>query len=170
MELVKNREGWLVSDTHRQCTNCLVIYELTSKTVTLCGVCNSGRVKSQSPEIKMWRRAKSRVVKSGVPFDIEVSDIIIPEFCPILGIPLVVHKGRAGGENHSPALDRIDNDLGYVKGNIQVISHLANCMKSSANPEQLILFAEWVLEAYCVQSKGLELNDVCMCKNCLNKA
>jgi len=170
VELVKNREGWLVGDTHRQCTNCLTIYEITSKTVTLCNVCNSGRVKSQSPEIKMWRRAKARVVKSGVPFDIDVSDIVIPEFCPILGIPLVVHKGRAGGENHSPALDRIDNDLGYVKGNIQVISHLANCMKSSASPEQLILFAEWVFGTYCVQSKGLDMNDVCMCKSCLTKA
>jgi len=51
-----------------------------------------------------------------------------------------------------------------------VISHLANCMKSSANPEQLILFAEWVLKTYGVQSKGLEMNDVCMCKNCLKNA
>ncbi len=148
MELIKNREGWLVSDTHRQCTNCLVICERTSPTVTLCGVCNSGRVKSQSPEIKMWRRAKARVVKSGVPFDIEVSDIVIPEFCPILGIPLVVFKGRSGGEGNSPALDRIDNTLGYVKGNVQVISHLANCMKSSADPTQLMKFARWVIETY----------------------
>lgn len=137
-----------MSETHRQCTNCLVIYERTSPTVTLCNICNSGRVKSQSPKIKMWRRAKSRVVKSGVPFDIEVSDIVIPEFCPILNIPLVVYKGRSGGENNSPALDRIDNTLGYVKGNIQVISHLANCMKSSADPEQLVKFAQWVLDTY----------------------
>lgn len=148
MELIKNREGWLVNETHRQCTNCLVIYERTCPTVTLCNICNSGRVKSQSPEIKMWRRAKARAVKSSIPFDIEVSDIVIPDFCPVLGIPLVVFKGRSGGENNSPALDRVDNTLGYVKGNVMVLSHLANCMKSSANPEQLVMFAEWVLMTY----------------------
>jgi hypothetical protein len=158
MELVKNREGWLVGETHRQCTNCLEIYENKSKTVTLCGTCNSTRVKGQSDEIKMWRRAKARVTKSGVPFDIEISDIIIPEFCPILGIPLVVHKGRAGGEPNSPALDRVDNTLGYVKGNIMVISHLANMMKSSADPEQLIKFAEWVLTTY-QQPSTLQASD-----------
>lgn len=96
----------------------------------------------------MWRRAKSRAVKSGVAFDIEVSDIIIPELCPILRIPLIVFKGRSGGEHNSPALDRVDNTLGYVKGNVQVISHLANCMKSSASPEELIKFANWVLTTY----------------------
>jgi hypothetical protein len=148
MDLVKNREGWLVNDTHRQCTNCLIIYERTSPTVTLCGICNSGRVKTQSAEIKMWRRAKSRVNKSNIPFDIEVSDIIIPEFCPILEIPLVAFSGSSGGRHDSPALDRINNSLGYVKGNIQVISHLANMMKSYADPDQLIKFANWVLTTY----------------------
>lgn len=148
LELIKNREGWLVNETHRQCTNCLVIYERTNPTVTLCGVCNSGRVKTQSPEIKMWRRAKARATKYNIPFDIDVSDIVIPEFCPVLGVPLVVFKGRSGGEDNSPALDRVDNSQGYVKGNILVISHLANMMKSSANPEQLVKFANWVLTTY----------------------
>lgn len=148
MKLIKNREGWIVSETHRQCTNCLCIYEKTSKTVTLCGVCNSGRVKTQSAQVKMWRRAKARASKYDVAFDIELEDIVIPELCPILNIPLVVFQGKSGGKPDSPALDRVDNNYGYIKGNVMVISHLANMMKSSANIEQLIKFSEWVLETY----------------------
>ena len=141
----RNREGFLVSDTERECTKCVVIFQLTSKTVTLCNNCNTNRVTEQSPEVKMYRRAKSRVTKTGMEFSITKHDIFIPEICPILGIPLIVHSGRSGGYNDSPALDRIDNSKGYVIGNIQVISHLANKMKADSNKEQLITFAEWVL-------------------------
>jgi hypothetical protein len=65
-----------------------------------------------------------------------------------LGIELVAHKGRSGGNPNSPALDRIDNNKGYVKGNVMVVSHRANMMKVDASPEELIKFAEWVLTRY----------------------
>lgn len=137
-----------MSDVERQCTNCLTMFTRTSKTVTLCGICNSGRVKAQSAEIKMWRRAKARCKDSGREFSIAVGDIVIPAHCPILGMPLVVKSGRSGGDPCSPSLDRIDSSKGYTKENIVVVSHLANMMKSSATPEELLLFAEWVFSTY----------------------
>lgn len=141
-----NREGNLVSDTHRECSNkmCKNIFEITSKTVTLCPSCNSKRVKTNDPVRKMWYRAKSRARIKQIEFNIEFTDITIPQFCPILGIELKEYSGRPGGQNESPALDRIIPSKGYTKGNIRVISHLANIMKSSANEEQLKLFAKWV--------------------------
>lgn len=46
-----------------------------------------------------------------------------------------------GGRNiDTPSLDRINPNLGYVPGNIRIISNLANMMKSSANLEQLKKF------------------------------
>jgi len=142
----RNREGYLVSSTERECTLCGCIFPNTSKTVTLCGTCNTKRVTEQSPEVKMYRRAKSRVSKNGMDFNITKYDINIPEVCPILGIPLVVHTGRSGGYNDSPALDRIDNSKGYIQGNVWVISHLANKMKADSTKEQLVKFCEWVLD------------------------
>lgn len=140
-----NREGYYVTDQERECTNCGVIFSKPKKTVTLCPNCNSNRVKGEVQETRMFRRAKSRAKERGHEFDLEKSDIVIPEFCPILGIKMEHHKGRSGGKHNSPALDRIDNNKGYIKGNVIVISHLANMMKSSANEEQLLSFANWVL-------------------------
>lgn len=114
----------------------------------ICKPCNSTRVKSQSNEAKMWRRAKNRAKEQNLPFDIVVDDIVIPKVCPILGLSLAVHKGKSGTYSDSPSLDKIVPELGYVKGNIQVISHLANAMKYNATKSQLVLFAKWVLHNY----------------------
>ena len=140
----KNREGYLVSDTHRECTNCGTIFEITSK-MTLCKVCNSTRVKSLRPEWKMHQRAKMRCKDTGREFNIEVSDIVIPDVCPVLGIPLNINSGKSGAYRNSPSLDRIDNNKGYTKDNIQVISQLANAMKCHATNEELHKFAQWVI-------------------------
>lgn len=144
-----NREGYYVAEEERECTNCRCIFPRTSKTVTLCGPCNSTRVKtSASLEKKMWSRARDRSKKSGLEFSIAVEDISIPTFCPYLDILLEAYTGSSGGKPASPALDRINNEEGYTKNNIQVISHLANQMKASANREQLILFSKRVLETF----------------------
>jgi predicted nucleic acid-binding Zn-ribbon protein len=143
-----NREGYFVGEFERECTNCGVIFPKTSKTVTMCNSCNSNRVKNESVELKMLRRAKNRAKVRNVEFDLSLEDITVPTHCPILGIELVMHRGRSGGQPNSPALDRVDNNKGYVKGNVMVISHLANMMKSSATKEQLKLFAKWVFQTY----------------------
>lgn len=146
--LVKNREGWLVSDHERECTNCRGIYKRTSKTVTLCPLCNTTRVKENSPEAKMLTAAKGRARLAQMECTIELADIVIPELCPIMGYPLQRHVGTSGGRPNSPSLDRIDNTKGYTPDNIQVISHLANQMKSSATPKQMKKFADWVYRTY----------------------
>lgn len=148
VQMQRNREGFLVGELERECTNCGKIFKKTSKTVTLCNECNSNRVKASSTEYKMLARAKNRSKINGLEFNIDLEDIVVPEFCPILGLKLDEFKGKSGGRPNSPALDRIDNSKGYVKGNVMVISHLANQMKASANAEQLLSFANWVLSTH----------------------
>jgi hypothetical protein len=143
----RNREGYLVNETHRECTGCGVIFEKTSK-MTLCASCNSTRVKSMTPAWRMHQRAKIRAKESGLEFTIDVSDVQIPEICPVLGIYMNMNSGRSGAFKNSPSLDRIDNNKGYIKGNVQVISQLANAMKGAASKDELIKFAEWVFRTY----------------------
>jgi hypothetical protein len=99
------------------------------------------------PNRRMWSVAKQRARKYGVEFSIDPSDIVIPPVCPVFGFPLRSGVGRSkgpGGNDDSPSLDRIDPSKGYVKGNVRVISHMANSMKRGATGEQLLQFAEWI--------------------------
>lgn len=93
---------------------------------------------------QLWLGARCRAKKKNIPFKIKIEDIIIPETCPILGIPLISYD-KANSPN-SPSLDRKIPELGYIKENIQIISRKANTMKSNATPEELERFARWVLK------------------------
>lgn len=76
----------------------------------------------------MYRSAKARAKEKGRDFNIELSDIVIPTLCPVLGTPMV-----------GPSLDRIDSNKGYVKGNVRVVSKRANMLKNNATIEELEL-------------------------------
>lgn len=142
-----NASGFWESDTHRQCSRCRCVFKKSSK-MTLCHTCNTKRVVDNSPEWKMWQRAKQRAKRLNREFDLEVKDVTIPDVCPILGIRLVVHKGKSGAFADSPSLDRVDNSRGYTKDNVRVISQRANQMKGDASAEELVVFAEYILSTY----------------------
>lgn len=104
--------------------------------------------RDKNPEKQILKRAYARALLHNMEFNLEVSDIVIPTHCPILGIELILPKGQGlrGGRKHSVSIDRIDNTKGYVKGNVQILSNLANTMKSNASPEELMAFAQWVIK------------------------
>ena len=102
------------------------------------------RSREKHPERALLSSAKQRAKEAGVPFSITEEDIIIiPPCCPVLGIPLQRKAGRGGGDN-SPSLDRIVPELGYVPGNIAVISNRANRIKSNATAEEIERVAAWL--------------------------
>jgi hypothetical protein len=84
----------------------------------------------------LFKLAKKRALKKGLEFNIELKDIHIPKRCPILKVPLICST------RYSPSIDRIYPDKGYIKGNIVVISTLANSMKANATPKELLIFAK----------------------------
>ena len=95
------------------------------------GESRNGKV---SGRLHMFFAAKSRAKKSGIPFTLKLDDLIIPENCPILGIPLFFGEGKCS--DNSPSLDQIIPGAGYTLNNFQIICHKANTMKSNATFEQ----------------------------------
>jgi hypothetical protein len=85
--------------------------------------------------------AKSRAKSKGVPFDITVQDVVIPDVCPVLGIPL---KWGDRLTHNTPTVDRVVPELGYVKGNCKVISMKANRLKNNASEEELKAILEYI--------------------------
>jgi hypothetical protein len=134
----QRRIMWLCSCA---CGNtCLVdVGSFSSKHTKTCG-CSShvkhglsfkGKV---TPEYHLWVSAHARSKDKKIPFNIEPKDIIIPTTCPLLGI--VLFKNGKRGNPTSPSVDRIIPSLGYVKGNIWVISVKANIAKSNLSIEE----------------------------------
>lgn len=103
---------------------------------------------SRKKEKRLLWAAKRRAKEENVPFDLVESDIKIPEFCPYLGITLTNTAPRGSKRESVASLDKIVPSLGYVKGNIEVMSQQANTMKSNATKEQLVLFALEILKRY----------------------
>lgn len=52
-------------------------------------------------------------------------------------------KGKSGPQPDSPSIDRIIPALGYVKGNVIVVSQRANTIKNNATPEELRRVADF---------------------------
>ena len=90
----------------------------------------------------LWYICKARAVKNNIDFNIEVDDIIVPKKCPVLGIPLKMNSGTT--KDDSATIDRINPNKGYIKGNIIVISHRANKIKSNATCEEIYKTYKWL--------------------------
>jgi hypothetical protein len=97
---------------------------------------------------QMAGSAAKRGKALGLPVDIDTRFVLslCVDNCPVLGKPL-----RYGGgikSKYSASIDRIDSAKGYVRGNVQVISLLANLMKNEADESELLAFADWVHRTY----------------------
>lgn len=107
------------------------------KRATRCKECKIKEYVGIDPRRKILYNARNRAKARNIECDLTVDDIVIPELCPVLGIPLVatVGEGRVPMQENTnaPTLDRIDPSKGYVRGNVMVISARANFLKADAS-------------------------------------
>jgi hypothetical protein len=84
--------------------------------------------------IKHWAttavsRCRLRAKNENLPFGFTKEDISpLPEFCPVLGVKLI-YDGK-GERRCWASIDKIIPSVGYVSGNVRVISLSANWAKS----------------------------------------
>lgn len=87
----------------------------------------------------IYKVTKYRATNKGIEFNIDQSDIIIPDICPATGIEFYKGKGK-------PSVDRIDSNFGYVKGNVWVVDSSFNSSKKDKTYEQYCRFVKDVME------------------------
>lgn len=92
------------------------------------------------PRKRLLKKARERAKMYGREFKLLLSDIVVPEFCPLLGIPLYV--GTRQVKSNSPTIDRKDSTRGYTSDNIWVISWRANRIKADGTYEELKMIVQ----------------------------
>ena len=100
----------------------------------------------------IWHSAKNRAKRNNIIFTITPEDVIVPDVCPVLNIPLITDpsyllKNKINGQlnvPNYPSIDRIVPELGYSKSNIVVISRRANNLKRDASLQELEAVVHWL--------------------------
>ena len=97
------------------------------------------------PDTKtIYRRLKASAKKRGLDFNLSMSylnNMSFPLTCPILGIRINYDNRTLMDDSFT--IDRIDSDMGYVDGNIWVISWKANRAKNDLSASELQEFAKF---------------------------
>lgn len=103
---------------------------------------------------QLLRHAKQRASDRKIEFTITRDYVkgLLVSHCPILGIELCYTNSILCDD--SPTLDRIDNSKGYVADNVQILSCIANRMKSNATPDMLRKFADYIMKTYPADFAG----------------
>src|SRR3990172_212382 len=94
--------------------------------------------------VVMLRLARGRARRKGLEFNLTPTDIPspLPTHCPVFGIKLK-SVGDCTSDPATMSLDRIDNSLGYVRGNVVIVSWRANWLKGNASVEELKKLAKF---------------------------
>jgi len=138
--------GSLNSDHTKSC-GCYKRYERKNRIKH--GQCIRGK---KSVEYNIFVAAKRRAKQKNLPFNLELSDIVIPEYCPVFPDIKLESNKKVIGQN-SPTLDRLIPEDGYIKGNVVVISNRANFMKNKYNLEELQMLTSWLEKELKLQKR-----------------
>lgn len=129
-----------VPTNHKKCGKCLKIKMFNEFRKNknsafgysyFCKTCDNQRVYTRDKRKVLINAAKKRAKDANLDFDLDLNDILLPKYCPILGIELTFNNFKACDNSYS--IDRIDPNKGYIKGNVQIISFKANTIKNNAS-------------------------------------
>ena len=108
---------------------------------------------AKNPFPQMRSNAKIRAKEDGRIFNVSTEYLksIFPKDsrCPVLGVKFDMSYKKGGVRKYSPTVDKIIPEKGYVEGNLIVVSHIVNRLKSDANYEDM----EKILKYYLKNKK-----------------
>lgn len=91
---------------------------------------------------RQFHARRQSAIKHGIPFSITFEELYKPEHCPILGVKLNYgcsdfSNGKQSRDPCKASIDKLDPELGYVRGNVFIISWRANTLKSNMTIDEL---------------------------------
>lgn len=134
------------SGHRRKCRKCVSAYMKTRgvmDTEQRAGLNAKVRARlEKNISYRLHMYAKKRARQHDIPFDIDITDVVVPLTCPITLEVMIFNRGTF--QRNSASLDRVDPTKGYVKGNIQVISWAANKAKAELTPDMIHRLSEYI--------------------------
>lgn len=116
--------------------------------------------KRRDPIGYLLKHAMYRAARLGIPFGLTREDLVMPAVCPVLGLPFEWGTGQVGWRNmRSPSLDRIKPQLGYVRGNVEIISNRANHLKSNGTISEIEAVLAYMKMRGCNEDLDAQLVD-----------
>lgn len=91
-----------------------------------------------------FTRKRQNCRKSGIPFLLNFEELAWPTHCPVLGIPMEYDSFDNRAQEGSPSFDRTDSSLGYIPGNVRIISWRANRIKNDGTAEEHRKIADYI--------------------------
>jgi hypothetical protein len=107
---------------------------------------NRNRVDEYTPFREILRRCNKRTKE--IDIDLPYLKSLWYEQrskCALTGVNLILpttNGGRSENFNYAASLDRIDSNLGYVKGNVRYVSITVNYLKNSMTDDLVLEFFE----------------------------
>lgn len=98
------------------------------------------------------KRAKIQNLSFNITEDYVKSITPSDMICPALGIQMKAGQTVKESKINSPSLDRLIPELGYVKGNVVIVSNRANTIKRDATPEELMKIAKFYAKVFKEQN------------------
>lgn len=96
--------------------------------------------------------AKDRAAKQNIPFDLELQYIIDlwhiqKGVCALSNLPMTFEL-KQGRTPTNVSIDKIDRELGYIKGNVQLVCMACNQIKSDMNEHEMYNFCKNIVKCY----------------------
>lgn len=92
-----------------------------------------------------FSRKRQNVLRAGGYWDLEIEDLYWPTICPVLYTPLLWENPHNRQQDMSPCFRKIQQDLDFVTGNVEIVSCLA---------EKLLRFSEEELQFAYYHKRG----------------
>lgn len=123
------------------------------KNLKTCKICAGGLLSKKLTkcpiDFNIWYRIKDRCRKKGIDLDI-TPDYLYELFveqkgkCGLSGVDISFGKRRKDLSTASP--DRINSNLGYIKGNIMWVHKHVNTMKNTKSIEELVQWCKLIVD------------------------